>query len=358
MTRLTGWLTKSFGKKLKKLHAWNAWVIVLLTISGILLFIPQVRELGQGRVLIKQLHIGLGILSVILLVMYIPLLRKHWKQLKQRINQRTNLVVVLGLLLGWSLSGLVLWQFKYLPSTWSNTALIIHDAFTWLGVPYAIYHSVSRSRWVKQAKKQEKMEKVDEQVQIIETSTEPPSTPSTIIAALKRTNISRAAFLQLAAGFILVLGVGPYFYRWLKQTTDSGGAELNRLAASDENQFDPLPTPLSDSMPPIGGGAIGNFRVYTVTDIPSFTTDNWSFTIGGLVENEKTYTWKQFLELKRKVQVCDFHCVTGWSVYHVTYEGIPLSQFLDMAKVQSKARYVKLYSGDGVYTDTGSTPIR
>jgi DMSO/TMAO reductase YedYZ molybdopterin-dependent catalytic subunit len=44
--------------------------------------------------------------------------------------------------------------------------------------------------------------------------------------------------------------------------------------------------------------------------------------------------------------------VTGWSVYHVTYEGIPLSQFLDMAKVKSKARYVKLYSGDGVYTDT------
>jgi sulfoxide reductase catalytic subunit YedY len=51
------------------------------------------------------------------------------------------------------------------------------------------------------------------------------------------------------------------------------------------------------------------------------------------------------------VQVSDFHCVTGWSVYHNTWEGIPLSALLEMAGVQSIGKYVKFYSGDGVYTD-------
>jgi sulfoxide reductase catalytic subunit YedY len=89
-----------------------------------------------------------------------------------------------------------------------------------------------------------------------------------------------------------------------------------------------------------------------VTEIPSFSSDTWKFAISGLVANPQTYSWSQFLEIPRKVQVSDFHCVTGWSVYHVTWEGIPLSQLLDAAKVDGKARFVKFYSGDGVYTDT------
>jgi sulfoxide reductase catalytic subunit YedY len=60
----------------------------------------------------------------------------------------------------------------------------------------------------------------------------------------------------------------------------------------------------------------------------------------------------KFLKLKRKVQVSDFHCVTGWSVYNNTWEGIPLSELLDKAGVDARAKFVEFYSGDKVYTDT------
>ncbi len=57
-------------------------------------------------------------------------------------------------------------------------------------------------------------------------------------------------------------------------------------------------------------------------------------------------------KLKRDVQVSDFHCVTGWSVYSATWEGIPLKTLLRQAGVKKEAKYVKFYSADGVYTDT------
>ncbi|UUZ90370.1 molybdopterin-dependent oxidoreductase [Paenibacillus sp. P25] len=88
-----------------------------------------------------------------------------------------------------------------------------------------------------------------------------------------------------------------------------------------------------------------------MTEIPSFSSDNWKFAVSGLVEKEQAWNWQQFNELKRKVQVSDFHCVTGWSVYKVTWEGIPLAALLDLVQVKPQAKYVKFYSGDGVYTD-------
>lgn len=48
----------------------------------------------------------------------------------------------------------------------------------------------------------------------------------------------------------------------------------------------------------------------------------------------------------------DFHCVTGWSVYKNTWEGIKLKDLLSQAGVKPTAKTVKFYSGDGVYTDT------
>jgi len=58
------------------------------------------------------------------------------------------------------------------------------------------------------------------------------------------------------------------------------------------------------------------------------------------------------VDLNRNVQVSDFHCVTGWSVYSVTWEGLKLKDLLKQAGVKSEAKYAKFYSQDGVYTDT------
>lgn len=107
MDRWRDWLKESYGKKLSRLHAWNAWVVLLLAVTGVVLYVPTIRgDLGALRVVLKQAHIVLGIASIVLIALYLPLIPKHWKQLKTRLKQRWNLAVVLFLLIGWGLQDL------------------------------------------------------------------------------------------------------------------------------------------------------------------------------------------------------------------------------------------------------------
>ncbi|WP_088835140.1 molybdopterin-dependent oxidoreductase [Paenibacillus tyrfis] len=337
-----------YGKRLVKLHRWNAWLLALLVVTGLLLFLEPVRAWGAGRVWLKEGHLWIGAASIAVVALYLPLLPRHWKQLRTKSAQRWNLGLVLFLLAGWSVTGVLLWLVRSLPSGWGNAALLFHDLFTWFGVPYAIYHSVSRSRWVKAAQNRPE-NRVGEEAR--EAGDISPSEPGRIVQMLRNAPISRATFLRTAAGLLLAFGLGPSFYRWLITASDTGGAELERLVREDANRMLPPPVPSAESNPPLGGGGQGQFRIYTVTPIPAFSSEDWKFALTGLVDREYAWSWEQFLKLKRTVQVSDFHCVTGWSVYQVTWEGIPLKELLELAKVRNEAKFVKFYSGDRVYTD-------
>jgi sulfoxide reductase catalytic subunit YedY len=49
--------------------------------------------------------------------------------------------------------------------------------------------------------------------------------------------------------------------------------------------------------------------------------------------------------------VSDFHCVTGWSVFRITWEGVRLSELLKAADFE-EAPVIVFHSGDGAYTDS------
>jgi DMSO/TMAO reductase YedYZ molybdopterin-dependent catalytic subunit len=91
----------------------------------------------------------------------------------------------------------------------------------------------------------------------------------------------------------------------------------------------------------------GRFRLYFVNDaIPTFDSATWRLQVGA-----KSYTWEQLLALPRTVLVRNFHCVTGWSVFNVTWEGVRLKDILaDAGFPESPA--VLFHSGDGEYTDS------
>ncbi|WP_340387712.1 molybdopterin-dependent oxidoreductase [Paenibacillus sp. FSL E2-0151] len=362
---------KGYGKKLVSIHAWNAWIVVILAISGLMLVGGFWREiLGIGRVWLKWLHIIVGLAMLAPVVYYLILAGKHWKQLRNRPWQRVNTIFVLALLVGWLLSGIVLWQFKLAGPRWSNAALLIHDLLTWVGLPYIIYHSITRTKWLKDPARRA--------VKTTTTSTRTQNTadPSDSISDEKETPAAisssqfdrsserdplkseerpqplytRRAFIRSAVGVGLAVTLGPTFISWVGRNLKIDNS-IDSMLENDPNRMVPLPQPLSASSPPIGGGAEGHFRVYTVTPIPSFSNANWSFRIDGLVERAQVWNWEQFVKLTRTVQVSDFHCVTGWSVYKNTWEGISLAQLLKQAGVKPEAHSVKFYSGDGVYTD-------
>ncbi|GAS84718.1 molybdopterin-dependent oxidoreductase [Paenibacillus amylolyticus] len=362
---------KGYGKKLVSIHAWNAWIVVILAISGLMLVGGFWREiLGIGRVWLKWLHIIVGLAMLAPVVYYLILAGKHWKQLRNRPWQRVNTIIVLALLVGWLLSGIVLWQFKLAGPRWSNAALLIHDLLTWVGLPYIIYHSITRTKWLKDpARRAVKTTTTSTQTQDTADPSDSISDEKETPAAISSSQFDRSserdplkseerpqpvytrrAFIRSAVGVGLAVTLGPTFISWVGRNLKIDNS-IDSMLENDPNRMVPLPQPLSASSPPIGGGAEGHFRVYTVTPIPSFSNANWSFRIDGLVERAQVWNWEQFVKLARTVQVSDFHCVTGWSVYKNTWEGISLAQLLKQAGVKPEAHSVKFYSGDGVYTD-------
>ena len=242
-------------------------------------------------------------------------------------------------------------------------ALILHDLFTWVGVPYALFHSITRSRWLKMRRPGAVMQREvggggsSQQIGRIRAGEAGGATrsesPRSMTETVRDVLYTRRSVIRWGFAGLLVVLIGPRFGRWLLSGGGGGGIDLSTYDPSEDgNRMLPAPKPLPDSIIPIGGGSQGQYRIYTVTPIPSFSSDNWKFAINGLVDRPQAWNWKQFTDIARSVQVSDFHCVTGWSVYKNTWEGITLSKLLDQAGVQSRARFVKFYSGDGVYTDT------
>lgn len=91
-----------------------------------------------------------GLALLIPVVYYLLLAAKHWKRLKGKTGQKANVIFVLTLLIGWLVSGVVLWQFRLAGPRAANSALFVHDLLTWVGLPVIIYHSVTRVKWLKE----------------------------------------------------------------------------------------------------------------------------------------------------------------------------------------------------------------
>lgn len=326
-----------FRKRLAVLHFWNALIIALLALSGLILYSEYWKALlGEARIWIKWLHIIVGLLLGIWLTSNLRLTVNVWNNLKDKLWQRLTVIAVCLLIFCWFVSGILLWLYHAVGPAVTNAALLVHDLATWIGLPLIIYHSLSQiGHW--QAIKRHQ-------------SGQTGKADSSSTETAKLPLYTRKSFIYMVIFGGLAISVGPNLLNWVRNL--GSGQELNETKEYPVNDLLPEPQPLPDSSPPLGGGASGEFRVYTVTAIPSFNNNNWSFTVDGLVEEPAVWSWEQFVAMPRTVQVSDFHCVTGWSVYHNTWEGIPLKELLEKAGVKAEAQVAKLYSGDGVYTDS------
>ena len=91
-----------FRKRLASLHFWNALLVTLLALSGLVMFSGYWREiLSEARAGIKWLHVIIGLVSIIPVIYYMPHITRHWKQLEGKAWQRFNVIVVLLLLISW-----------------------------------------------------------------------------------------------------------------------------------------------------------------------------------------------------------------------------------------------------------------
>ncbi len=80
--------------------------------------------------------------------------------------------------------------------------------------------------------------------------------------------------------------------------------------------------------------------------------DQWQLIVDGLTESPHVFSFGDLVSLPRHDQVTDFHCVEGWSVYDVPWNGIHISTILDLVKPLPEATHLTLYSVGDVYLES------
>jgi DMSO/TMAO reductase YedYZ molybdopterin-dependent catalytic subunit len=89
----------------------------------------------------------------------------------------------------------------------------------------------------------------------------------------------------------------------------------------------------------------------TKGDIPKIDKSKWRLKVYGEVENPMEFDWKKFSDLKQDTSVSDFHCVTGWSVLGVKWEGVKFKALVEKVKVKPEAKFVIFESYDDYTTN-------
>ncbi|MGC1121899.1 MAG: sulfite oxidase-like oxidoreductase [Candidatus Methanofastidiosia archaeon] len=111
---------------------------------------------------------------------------------------------------------------------------------------------------------------------------------------------------------------------------------MNRMIESPD-------TKRENRIPP-GQRVTEKWPVLQYGDVHDMNVEKWSFTISGLVEQERTLGIKEFISLPRVTVFSDIHCVTGWSRLNNVWEGVSTSVIKDLVTIRPEAQYVMVHA--------------
>jgi DMSO/TMAO reductase YedYZ molybdopterin-dependent catalytic subunit len=71
-----------------------------------------------------------------------------------------------------------------------------------------------------------------------------------------------------------------------------------------------------------------DFPVLSAGPTPRTRLEDWTFTVA-YGEDRRTWTWDEFLALPTDEPTVDIHCVTKWSKFDTTWEGVSVDTLLE-----------------------------
>ena len=91
--------------------------------------------------------------------------------------------------------------------------------------------------------------------------------------------------------------------------------------------------------------------VLTYGETPRVDLATWRFRCFGLVEEEVSWSWEEFLSLPRVEVTSDIHCVTRWSRFDNRWEGVSVRELLERARPRPEAVAVMAHTVEGYTTN-------
>jgi DMSO/TMAO reductase YedYZ molybdopterin-dependent catalytic subunit len=108
-----------------------------------------------------------------------------------------------------------------------------------------------------------------------------------------------------------------------------------------EAGYDPSRLPpgqhLTEKWPVLHAGSVPEYR----------DLSTWTLRVFGEVEEPLELSWEQFEELPRTSSVQDIHCVTRWSKFDTSFEGVHWRELAKLARPKPSARYAIAHSEGG-----------
>lgn len=87
--------------------------------------------------------------------------------------------------------------------------------------------------------------------------------------------------------------------------------------------------------------------VYDVGPVPKVDLSNFRLELFGEVENPLELSWEGVLALPQVAVTCDFHCVTGWSVKDLAWEGVPARTIVELVRPKTEVAWVMAHGREG-----------
>lgn len=102
---------------------------------------------------------------------------------------------------------------------------------------------------------------------------------------------------------------------------------------------------------PPGQTLTEKFPVLTYGPNPTFDPATWDLRVWGEVEKPMRWNWQEFTALPTVSITCDIHCVTSWSKFDTTWEGVRFTDFIKLFGVKDSAQYVIAHCEYGYTTN-------
>ena len=81
-------------------------------------------------------------------------------------------------------------------------------------------------------------------------------------------------------------------------------------------------------------------------------TEEYRLSVDGSVKNPRSFSYKDLKSFPQIEQVSDFHCVEGWSVQDLVWEGFRFQEIMNRVEPEPKATHIVFHS----FGTTGSAP--
>ena len=87
---------------------------------------------------------------------------------------------------------------------------------------------------------------------------------------------------------------------------------------------------------PPGQSLTNKFPVLHYGPVPPFDPATWDFRIWGEAQQERRWSWEEFMALPRTKLHMDIHCVTRWSKFDTDWEGVSLKGLVEAGLIALK----------------------